>query len=87
MTRRKRLLLHAIRPAADDRADDWERFLREAALLNFPPDAEQLAPNIWLLPDDQAYLRLSQLGHQLGIATRILPFSPVSDWQPFSPQR
>lgn len=87
MIRRKRLLLHAVKPDADDRDDDWERFLVETALLELPPDTEQLAPNIWLLPDDQVYLQLSRLGHQLGIATRILPFSAASGWQPLSPQR
>jgi hypothetical protein len=81
--RRKILLFHAIRPI--DRDDDWERFLQETALLDLPPEGEQLAPHIWLFPDDgTAYLRLSRIGHQLGIATRVLPFFPSSGWQPLS---
>jgi hypothetical protein len=86
MQRRKLLLFHAIQPARHQPQQDWANFLREAGLLQLPADAEQLAPNVWLLPDDeeQTYLRLSRLGHRHATATRIRPFFPASGWQPLS---
>jgi len=82
----KRLVLfHAIQPARHEPQRDWANFLREAALLNLPEDAEQLAPNVWLLTDDKrAYLGLSRTCHAHAIASRILPFSSANDWQPLS---
>jgi len=86
MRRSKLVLFHAIQPS-EDRAEDWEAFLAETALLDDLP-GEPLAPNVWLLPDDQrVWLRLSRIGHQRGIETRCLPFSSSVDWQPLSPSR
>jgi hypothetical protein len=88
MKRRKLLLLHAIQPGSHEpRQNDWAMFLRHATLLQLPAEAEQLAPNVWLLPDDgKAYLLLSRLGHQHAIETRTLPFSSAYDWKPLSPR-
>lgn len=81
----KRLLFHAILPGPHQPQIDWENFLRKARSLQLPTDAERLAPNVWLLPDEgDAYLLLSRLGHEHAIETRILPFRPASDWQPLS---
>jgi hypothetical protein len=82
----KSLWFHAIQPAKP--SQDSEDFLFDAATLALPDTAEQLAPNVWLLPaDDRVYLDLSQIGHQHGIATRCLVFVHKPDWQPLSPSR
>jgi hypothetical protein len=79
------LLFHAIQPDRHQPQLDWANFLREAALLRLPAGAEQLAPNVWLLPDDgKTYLLLSQMGQRHATETRIRPFVSASDWQPLS---
>jgi hypothetical protein len=84
--RQKRLLFHAIPPSPDRPQAQWGDFLRDAALLPLPADAEQLAENTWLLPDDgKSYLLLGRLGHQHATETRVLPFFPASAWQRLSP--
>lgn len=82
----KSLLFHAIQPERHEpRQLDWDGFLRDAALVALPAEAERLARNVWLLPDDpSAYLSLSRIGHQHAIATRVLPVVHGSDWQPLS---
>lgn len=81
----KKLLFHAVEPERHQPQRDWANFLRDAGNLALPPDAERLAPNVWLLPDDdRSYLLLSQLGERHATETRILPLSPASDWQPLS---
>lgn len=85
----KTLLFHAIQPGRERSQTDWENFLREASFLKLPEQAERLAPNVWLLPDDDehTYLTLSQLGEKHATETRICPFVGASDWQPLSPRR
>ena len=84
----KTLLFHAIQPGSHQPQRDWANFLRAASFLELPAQAEQLAANIWLLPDDgKAYLDLARIGHQHATETRILPFVHASDWQPLSPHR
>jgi hypothetical protein len=81
----KSLLFHAIQPGRHQPQLDWANFLREAGDLALPEGTEQLAPNVWLLPDDgQTYLFLSRIGHRHAIATRTLPFVHASGWQPLS---
>ena len=82
----KKLLFHAIQPARHEpRQLDWEGFVHDAGLEPLPAEAEQLAPNVWLLPNDgNSYLALSKMGQRHSIATRLLPFVPASDWQPLS---
>jgi hypothetical protein len=60
--------------------------LRESNFLQLPDGAEQLALNVRLLPDyhQNAYLLLSRLAQKYATATRKLPFSLGSDWQPLS---
>ena len=82
MNRKKLLLFHAIAAERHQSQIDWKNFLREASDLPLPDDAEILAPNVWLLPDDKrSYLLLSRLGQKHAIETRCLPFSSASDWQ------
>lgn len=83
----KTLLFHAIPPGRDDpRQLDWHNFLHDAALLEMPTGAEQLAPNVWLLPDEiNSCVVLSRLCHQRAIATRVLAIVHASDWHPLSP--
>jgi hypothetical protein len=82
----KSLLFHAIQPTKT--SQDWDDFLFDAATLALPDGAEKLAPNVWLLPpNDQAYLRLAQIGHQHGIETRCVAVVHSSAWQPLSPSR
>jgi hypothetical protein len=81
----KSLLFHAIQPASHQPQRDWANFLRDAALVQLSADAEQLAPNVWLLPDDgRTYLLLSQMGQRHATETRVRPFVSASDWQPLS---
>jgi hypothetical protein len=81
----KSLLFNAIPPDSRGSRPDWDAFLRAAALEQLLMGAEQLAPNVWVLPDDgQTYLILSRIGDRWSIATRTLPFSRASDWQPLS---
>lgn len=81
----KSRLFHAIPPSPDEPQDAWSAFLRDAALWALPEDAECLAPNVWVLPDDRrSYLDLAQIGHRHGIETRTLPFVAASEWQPLS---
>jgi hypothetical protein len=89
MERQRLLLFHAIQPDDADRADDWASFLTALALAPLPQGARWLAPNVCLVLDDRqhSYLALSRLGHQLGIATRCLPFSAALEWKPLSPHR
>jgi hypothetical protein len=73
-------LFHAIEP--ENPSQNWHDFLFDAANLALPEGVEKLAPNVWLLPqNDQTYHRLAQLGHQHGIETRyvVVERSPV--WQ------
>ena len=81
----KSLLFHAIPPEAHQSQRDWENFLRDAALEPLPADAEQLARNVWLIPDDgRTYLVLSPIGHRNAIATRVLRVAHGSEWQRLS---
>lgn len=81
----KSLLFHAIEPGRHQSQLDWENFLRDAALSDLPDSAEQLAPNVWILPNDnRSYLMLAQIGSRHSIATRTLPFVHASGWQPLS---
>jgi hypothetical protein len=82
----KSLLFHAIPAATHQLQFDWNEFLREAANYQLPRGAEQLAENVWLLPDDdRTYRDLAKLGHQHAIETRVRPIVHVSDWQRLSP--
>ena len=87
MRRQKRLLFHAIPPQRHQPQRDWLNFLRAASSLQLPAEIEQLADNVWLLPEDNTYLLLSRLGDAHATETRILPFSSASDWEPLSPHR
>jgi hypothetical protein len=82
----KSLLFHAIQPA--NPGQNWDDFLFDSAAL-VPLGTKKLAPNVWLLPADDAtdmtYHHLAQLGHQHGIETRCLVFVHKSEWQPLSP--
>lgn len=81
----KILLFHAIAPQRHQSQKDWAMFVREAASLPLPDEAEQLAPNVWLLPDDgKTSLLLSRIGEKTATETRIRPFLSASDWQPLS---
>ncbi len=81
----KKILLHAIQPSYVERGDrDWKEFLRAADVAELPEQTEHLAPNVWLLPDDQSYRTLSQIGQRWSIKTQVLRFVPLSDWQPLS---
>ena len=71
----KSLLFHAQVPDFDEPQAGWLNFLQDASATRLPEATERLAQNVWLLPDDgEAWRLLSQIGHQHGIATRILPF-------------
>jgi hypothetical protein len=68
----KKILLHAIQPSYAERGDrDWKEFLRAAHLAELPKQTEHLAPNVWLLPDDQSYRTLSQIGQRWSIKTQV----------------
>jgi hypothetical protein len=85
MKRRKQVLFHAIPAESHQSQRDWTNFLRDASFVELPEQAEQLAPNVWVLPDDnRSYLLLSCVAQKNAIETRILPFSTGSDWQPLS---
>lgn len=82
----KTLLFHAIQPASHQPQLDWANFLRDASFLKLPDGSEQLARNVWLLPDElNACQDLARLGRQHAIATRVLAIVHSSNWQPLSP--
>src|SRR5277367_3391972 len=73
----KRLMFHAIQPQPHEPQGDWENFLREASFLQLPQDTEQLAPNVWLLPDDRlSYLELSKVGQRNAMRLGFYHFCP-----------
>jgi hypothetical protein len=77
----KTLLLHAIPPESHQPQQDWRDFLRAAAFIPLPMGAEQIAQNVWLIPNDRKTdVPFSRLGHQNATALRVLPFSPASSW-------
>jgi hypothetical protein len=81
----KTLLFHAVPAQSHQSQLDWENFLREAALLQLPTGSEQLAPNVWMLPDDGTDRHLALIGHRNAIATRVLAVVHSSNWQALSP--
>lgn len=85
MKRSKYVLFHAVPPQSHQPQRDWANFLHATALIDLPDGSEQLAENVWVLPDDrQSYLVLSRIGDAHATETRMLPFSSASDWQPLS---
>jgi hypothetical protein len=76
----KSLLFHAPRSDPDD-DEGWSRFLGEASLWLLPDGADQLAPNVWLLPArGNAYLELARLCRQHSIAPRCLEIAHAAGW-------
>jgi len=81
----KLILFQAIPPKREQPQRDWINFLTAAEQFPLPDHAEKLAPNVWILPEGQAYLDLSRLAAKHATATRCLPFAASSGWQPLSP--
>ena len=82
----KVVLLHAIKPEDEESQENWASFLSEAALIDLPPGGEQLAVNVWLLPDGgQAERLLAVAAHSHAIESRCLPFVWRTPWQRLSP--